>query len=741
MNVCITGCIGLHDERLMFGEEVALCDKKSKKMFSAEEWINPLVSRMQQTLLSCIEDQVKGSDLQELWEDMLENDEGHYNASVKHLEAWLKTTQVQVGLVSRTIQHSHCMERVLRSGERNGLHRVRNGLLKEIRCTTDVLRKSPIRTVAENKNSTLFPFHSASTHILALVGFKDSVVHLIKNNIETVGGFDFQATFRQVMTEGSPRSPKKLNVNMGILATHKYRRSSISDGTLAKKTPKYGPMMERGLRVECRMLGFRRHHSLEYYGICSRIVITPLCERYQRCMFAAMRYCVSAVSLGEAGWGKTESVKDTAFLIGTMFLTYKLSSATTMNDLRSILSATCANGAWCSIDNFCSVGKGILALLAETIGPLQKEAVSGAGTANLAGRICKLSFGWGLSFSLTPRLIRDIGIPPSLRTLLRITQFHAPNSQYIMEILLVSCGFIDANGLSAKVMKFLTKATLAFPSRKDIFGLRQFKSTLFRICYNGAKADICAGEQEVLLFNSLLRTLKLQLCNDDQYTLEDIVLEIVPSLHLEEKKPVGANQTLDIRSVEKCMDRHYFTCADENLLVFKGLYDSISVQSNVIIVGQAGSGKSTYINILAEAMSEFERAPFGTVVPLADVQEGKKLKKTDSKTPTGKSELDSSSDSEQSESEEEASSSDSEGPTLAYGKERRGQVHIQFINPTSMTFDEFFGAFDGQKWIPGIFFSFATRFSENCSGYGGIHELRPYQRKWLILDSPLKQKW
>ena len=741
MNVCITGCIGLHDERLMFGEEVALCDKKSKKMFSAEEWINPLVSRMQQTLLSCIEDQVKGSDLQELWEDMLENDEGHYNASVKHLEAWLKTTQVQVGLVSRTIQHSHCMERVLRSGERNGLHRVRDGLLKEIRCTTDVLRKSPIRTVAENKNSTLFPFHSASTHILALVGFKDSVVHLIKNNIETVGGFDFQATFRQVMTEGSPRSPKKLNVNMGILATHKYRRSSISDGTLAKKPPKYGPMMERGLRVECRMLGFRRHHSLEYYGICSRIVVTPLCERYQRCMFAAMRYCVSAVSLGEAGWGKTESVKDTAFLIGTMFLTYKLSSATTMNDLRSILSATCANGAWCSIDNFCSVGKGILALLAETIGPLQKEAVSGAGTANLAGRICKLSFGWGLSFSLTPRLIRDIGIPPSLRTLLRITQFHAPNSQYIMEILLVSCGFIDANGLSAKVMKFLTKATLAFPSRKDIFGLRQFKSTLFRICYNGAKADICAGEQEVLLFNSLLRTLKLQLCNDDQYTLEDIVLEIVPSLHLEEKNPVGANQTLDIRSVEKCMDRHYFTCADENLLVFKGLYDSISVQSNVIIVGQAGSGKSTYINILAEAMSEFERAPFGTVVPLADVQEGKKLKKTDSKTPTGKSELDSSSDSEQSESEEEASSSDSEGPTLAYGKERRGQVHIQFINPTSMTFDEFFGAFDGQKWIPGIFFSFATRFSENCSGYGGIHELRPYQRKWLILDSPLKQKW
>ena len=80
------------------------------------------------------------------------------------------------------------------------------------------------------------------------------------------------------------------------------------------------------------------NHSLEYYGVASRLVITPKTQKCQMALFTAMRYCVPTVCVGDRGWGKEALVKDMSYLLGNVYLSYTLSNATSMKDLKSLLS-------------------------------------------------------------------------------------------------------------------------------------------------------------------------------------------------------------------------------------------------------------------------------------------------------------------------------------------------------------------------------------------------------------------
>jgi type IV secretory pathway ATPase VirB11/archaellum biosynthesis ATPase len=733
----IVSCSGMYNEQIKLFEEVDLCDRRTKKIFPLEKWVANLETVSKRSLLEKIYDQMIALD--EIIADMDATEEEHYETALKHLETWLLQVPTQVAAVSRSIMFFHVVERALRGGKTAELVMVRNSITQEIRCTSDMLRN--FADNAASKEEALRAYHAASTYILTLLGCKDSVQQFIDKGTQSLGAFEVQAQFRHVLLETNPRSPKKLNVNMGILAKHKYtsgkRGNSAGGGSGIKKKFKPLPMMEKGRRIECRMLGFRRHFSLEYYGIFSRVVVTPLTERCQRAMMTSMRYCVCAMSVGEDGWGKTEIAKDMATLLGTLFLTFKLSNATTMENLRSILASVCANAAWCSIDNFCYVQKGVLALLAEAIGPLQRAALAGASSVNIEGVSSKLKFGWGVHFTSSPQPLRDIGIPPSLRTLLRITKFQAPARSVVLNSLLVANGHSNAQKLAEKVTLFLTRAQLEFPGRKECFGLRHVRLALDECSTRSiTHRDSVKHSKDVEFFHALLRKVNVQFDIFDQTRCCEIMDTVMPGLGFGEDDTL---QPLDYSIIKNQMENKYLVCGDNHLRTFQGMYECISAgPANMIVVGPAGSGKSTYINFLAQAMSEFERVFVANLVE-SENGESKKLKEKLRKRPTAEREgTGLSSSSEEEDEEESESDSACDEDNLQYGNVLRGTVNLQYLQPSSVSFDEFFGYFDSEyanKWVAGIFSTMSARFSANKVGFAGLKSVTKYSRKWIVIDS------
>ena len=77
-------------------------------------------------------------------------------------------------------------------------------------------------------------------------------------------------------------------------------------------------------------------------------------------------------------------------------------------------------------ETLCVASKGVLAIIAETIGTLQNAATAGLAAANVNGTLCALTYGWGIHFTASPMKMRNIGMSPSLRSLLRLVQFQVP---------------------------------------------------------------------------------------------------------------------------------------------------------------------------------------------------------------------------------------------------------------------------------------------------------------------------
>ena len=182
--------------------------------------------------------------------------------------------------------------------------------------------------------------------------------HLIADGVESVGDFNFQTMFRQVILDKAPQSARRLNVNLGLLAKSKYKggRHAFVDGE--SKTAKLAvvPMMQKMKRIECRMLGFRRNHSLEFYGNTTRLVITPITAKCQLALVSTMRYCVPTVCLGKSAG---ESVFSSRYvgLLGNVYISCTISHATTVLELKSLLCGICSLGAWGCLKRFASLRK------------------------------------------------------------------------------------------------------------------------------------------------------------------------------------------------------------------------------------------------------------------------------------------------------------------------------------------------------------------------------------------------
>ena len=154
--------------------------------------------------------------------------------------------------------------------------------------------------------------------------------------------------------------------------------------------------------------GFRRNHSLEFYGNTTRLVITPITAKCQLKIVSQCDIVFQQSALENQV--KASLVQDMSSLLGNVYISCTLSHATTVLELKSLLCGICSLGAWGCLKRFASLRKGVLAIIAETIGTLQNAATAGLAAANVNGTLCALSYGWGIHFTASPIKMRNIGM-------------------------------------------------------------------------------------------------------------------------------------------------------------------------------------------------------------------------------------------------------------------------------------------------------------------------------------------
>ena len=375
-------------------------------------------------------------------------------------------------------------------------------------------------------------------------------------------------------------------------------------------------------------------------------------------------------------------------------------------------------------ETLCVASKGVLAIIAETIGTLQNAATAGLAAANVNGTLCALTYGWGIHFTASPMKMRDIGMSPSLRSLLRLVQFQVPEEQMILQALLISFGYMNPPRLSRLLAAFLRKARLLFLELDSIFSLRLLKKVLYNIQRYPQSSKTEMDEEKVLI-STYYEEIRSHLDENNSTKLAPL-MTAVTSIVLPINAEIDGNNlnVFKHKSFQFNMDKSYLTSSNFIAERVQSMHDIIVSGNNLLVYGGAGIGKTVCIDVLAQTMSQTEKVKVASQLiegvrstAIGVVEERTSVSSTKTPNDTGKMVI--FSDSESDEDSDSDSSVDSDR-SVSKGYVQRGPVDMHFINPVALTFDNLFGTFtSGAKGLAaGALTTIESRLISNSSGFG-----------------------
>ena len=167
-----------------------------------------------------------------------------------------------------------------------------------------------------------------------------------------------------------------------------------------------------------------------------------------------------------------------------------------------------SNGSWVSFDEFNRLEIGILSVISQIIIQIQTAKRQQLQFIKLDSTFLPFKQACSCFITLNPYYQGRTPLPDSLKSLFRTITMVVPDLKSIIEIMLYSCGFQDAENLSSKLVYLyrLTNEQVKFCQHYD-FGLRSIKTNLMR-----------AGELK-------LRALKIQSDAELQFENANQVLE------------------------------------------------------------------------------------------------------------------------------------------------------------------------------------------------------------------------
>ncbi|EFX05210.1 dynein heavy chain [Grosmannia clavigera kw1407] len=373
-------------------------------------------------------------------------------------------------------------------------------------------------------------------------------------------------------------------------------------------------------RLSVRMANATLQYGFEYLGVPDRLVRTPLTDRCFLTLTQALCQQLGGSPYGPAGTGKTESVKALGVELGRFTLVFCCDDTFDFQAMGRIFLGICQVGAWGCFDEFNRLEERILSAVSQQIQNIQLGLRQGAeddkAQIELVGRQLRVNGNTGIFITMNPGYAGRSNLPDNLKKLFRSVAMSKPDKELIAEVMLYSQGFGQAKALSKQTVPFFDQcaAELSRQAHYD-FGLRALKSVLVssgglkraRLTDGRATTEAASlGEVEAvepeIIVQSIRETIAPKLIKADVAIMGGIEARCFPGVRY-----VPANLEALETAVRRLAGERQLVVNETWLTKVLQLYQIQRMHHGVMMVGSAGSGKSTAWRLLLEALQQVEK--------------------------------------------------------------------------------------------------------------------------------------
>lgn len=353
-------------------------------------------------------------------------------------------------------------------------------------------------------------------------------------------------------------------------------------------------------------------YGFEYLGVCERLVQTPLTDRCYLTLTQALTMGLGGNPFGPAGTGKTESVKMLASLLGRFCLVFNCDESFDFQAMGRIFCGLCQVGAWGCFDEFNRLEERILSAVSQQIWTIQTGLRDQKKSILLLDKSVALHPNVGIFVTMNPGYAGRSNLPDNLKQLFRTIAMIQPDWERIAQVMLFSQGFQYSQELAGKIVLLfsLCHDQLSSQAHYD-FGLRALKSVvvsagnLKRSRSQNESAALMSAQQmdfeQDVLISSVCDTVVPKLVAEDLPLLQSLLSSVFSGASI---KQIEAAQLLAMLK-EVCV-AHHLIPTDAFIQKALQLYQVQEIRHGVMLVGPSGSGKSSILRCLLEAMERLD---------------------------------------------------------------------------------------------------------------------------------------
>lgn len=423
--------------------------------------------------------------------------------------------------------------------------------------------------------------------------------------------------------------------------------------------------------IEEKMSTAALPYFYEYLGAGGVLVITPLTDRCYLCLMGALQMNLGGSPAGPAGTGKTETTKDLAKAVAIQCVVFNCSDGLDYRMMGRFFSGLAQSGAWCCFDEFNRIDIEVLSVIAQQLITIRSAKSLRMKRFIFEGREIKLNMTCAAFITMNPGYAGRTELPDNLKALFRPVAMMVPDYALIAEVILYSEGFENSKILAQKMVQMykLCSEQLSQQDHYD-FGMRAVKSVL--VMAGTLKRENPDQIEDITLIAALRDSNLPKFLADDALLFKGILSDLFPAVEL----PLSKYGEFQI-AIEETIKSKNLQLVPEFILKIIQLYETMCVRWGVMLVGHAGSGKTSILHCLAGTLSKLYEKNI-------------------------------------------------HGPNFR-------PVRLQTLNPKSITLDELYGSVDLQtlEWRDGLL-GLAVRSAVNVTAE--IHQ-------WIVCDGPVDAVW